>query len=122
MKTEYEWRLSSDGGDEYYVDLREDKIDDNNDTISAEYIAGYQFETYAEALVYYMTKGKENYLWCNEVELDMKQAVKDASLNVACLLDQNYESPDELESELYKLQRGITFLENHILNKDEPVI
>ena len=121
MRTEYEWRLSSDGGDEYYVDLREDKIDDN-ETISAEYIAGFQFETYEEALVFYISNGKENYLWCNEVELDMKQAVKDASLNVACLLDQNYESPDELESELYRLQEYITLLENHILNKDEPVI
>ena len=122
MKTEYEWRLSSDGGNEYYVDLREDKIDDNTETISAEYIAGYQFESYPEALLCYMTKGKENYLWCNDVELDMKQAVKDASLNVACLLDQNYGSPDELESELFRIQEYITLLENHILNKDEPII
>tara|TARA_R100000329_G_scaffold20552_1_gene20167 strand:+ start:1628 stop:1996 length:369 start_codon:yes stop_codon:yes gene_type:complete len=121
QKTEYEWRLSSDGGSEYYVDLREDKIY-NNDTISSEYISGNIFSSYKEALLFYEQKGKENYLWYNEVDTDMKMAVKYASSNVACLLDQNYDSQEELEQDLLKLQKNITVLENHILNNNEPII
>lgn len=121
QKTEYEWRLSSDGGSEYYVDLREDKIY-NDDTISSEYISGNIFSSYKEALLFYEQKGKENYLWYNEVDTDMKMAVKYASSNVACLLDQNYDSQEELEQDLLKLQKNITVLENHILNNNEPII
>jgi hypothetical protein len=120
MKTEYEWRLSFDCiENEYYVDLREDKIDSNDDTIEAEYISGHIFNTYHEALVFYETRGKDNYLWLNEVDEDMKTALHDASIGVACLLDQNYDSPEELEKDLFKIQDHITKLERHILKNYE---
>ena len=41
------------------------------------------------------------------------KAVKEASISVACLLDDNFESTKELDKELEHIQDQITIIENY---------
>tara|TARA_Y100000996_G_scaffold412557_1_gene398963 strand:+ start:2497 stop:2832 length:336 start_codon:yes stop_codon:yes gene_type:complete len=54
FKIEYEIFLRFGDDDDFYVDVREDKVDADGDIINGgEYVEGHIFDTYKEALVKY---------------------------------------------------------------------
>ena len=51
----------------------------------------------------------------------VEKAIKEASISIACLQDDNFESTKELDKDLEHIQTQITIIENHFDNDDYDV-